>query len=121
MVSIHVNWYLGALVGACTDLVQVLQFQTLLLAALVSTAAALTVPAVKPALEATAVVLPRAACVYYCGSVCYWQEDIDEALAQGYKDLKSGSAPGESWGSFFFLVSQLPKYISIQVSDQLIV
>lgn len=35
----------------------------------------------------------RAECVYYCGSVCYWQEDIDEALEQGYGYYKSGSAP----------------------------
>lgn len=35
-----------------------------------------------------------ATCVYTCGTVCYWQEDVDEALAQGYKDYKSGSSPG---------------------------
>ncbi|KAK9413295.1 putative Ribonuclease/ribotoxin [Seiridium unicorne] len=33
----------------------------------------------------------RASCVYHCGSVCYWQEDIDEALAKGYSLEKSGS------------------------------
>ncbi|KAF3018822.1 hypothetical protein G7054_g9615 [Neopestalotiopsis clavispora] len=33
----------------------------------------------------------RATCVYHCGSVCYWQEDIDEALAKGYSLQKSGS------------------------------
>ncbi|RKU44021.1 hypothetical protein DL546_004058 [Coniochaeta pulveracea] len=36
----------------------------------------------------------RATCVYKCGSVCYWQEDIDEALAKGYSLLKSGSTLG---------------------------
>ncbi|KAH8881979.1 ribonuclease-domain-containing protein, partial [Thozetella sp. PMI_491] len=33
----------------------------------------------------------RASCVYYCGSVCYWQSDIDAALAKGYGLYKSGS------------------------------
>jgi hypothetical protein len=26
----------------------------------------------------------RELCVYICGTVCYWQEDIDEAVTQGY-------------------------------------
>ncbi|KAL7784554.1 Ribonuclease/ribotoxin [Trichoderma ceciliae] len=29
-------------------------------------------------------------CVYTCGSVCYWQSDIDAALAKGYGLFKSG-------------------------------
>ncbi|UKZ74342.1 hypothetical protein TrVFT333_002007 [Trichoderma virens FT-333] len=33
----------------------------------------------------------RAACVYTCGSVCYWQSDIDDALSAGYSLYKSGS------------------------------
>ncbi|KAH6626682.1 guanyl-specific ribonuclease [Chaetomium sp. MPI-SDFR-AT-0129] len=33
-----------------------------------------------------------AACVYTCGSVCYWQEDIDAALAKGSQLQQSGSA-----------------------------
>ncbi|PTB70304.1 ribonuclease-domain-containing protein [Trichoderma citrinoviride] len=32
----------------------------------------------------------RAACVYTCGSVCYWQSDIDAALSKGYSLYKSG-------------------------------
>jgi hypothetical protein len=36
----------------------------------------------------------RATCVYTCGSVCYWQEDIDEARAAGYKQLKAGTTLG---------------------------
>ncbi|KAF2657767.1 ribonuclease-domain-containing protein, partial [Lophiostoma macrostomum CBS 122681] len=36
----------------------------------------------------------RASCVYTCGSVCYWQEDIDEAVAAGYKQLKAGTTLG---------------------------
>ncbi|KOS19313.1 Guanyl-specific ribonuclease N1 [Escovopsis weberi] len=32
----------------------------------------------------------RAACVYTCGSVCYWQSDIDAARAQGFGLLSSG-------------------------------
>ncbi|KAK3326118.1 guanyl-specific ribonuclease [Apodospora peruviana] len=31
----------------------------------------------------------RATCVYTCGSVCYWQEDIDEALTKGYSLYES--------------------------------
>ncbi|ORY68374.1 Ribonuclease/ribotoxin [Pseudomassariella vexata] len=38
----------------------------------------------------------RATCVYHCGSVCYWQEDIDEARAQGYKYLKAGTTVGSN-------------------------
>lgn len=37
----------------------------------------------------------RAVCVYHCGTVCYWQEDIDEALAKGYSLYKSGSTLGK--------------------------
>ncbi|KAJ9130530.1 hypothetical protein NKR23_g12151 [Pleurostoma richardsiae] len=33
----------------------------------------------------------RATCVYTCGSVCYWQSDIDDALAKGYSLYQSGS------------------------------
>ncbi|KAI8634700.1 ribonuclease-domain-containing protein [Xylariaceae sp. FL1651] len=40
------------------------------------------------------VVDKRATCVYYCGSVCYWQEDIDEAVAQGYNYYKKGTTVG---------------------------
>ncbi|KAL6856635.1 ribonuclease domain-containing protein [Trichoderma novae-zelandiae] len=32
----------------------------------------------------------RASCVYTCGSVCYWQSDIDAALAKGYSLYESG-------------------------------
>ncbi|KAK5989376.1 Guanyl-specific ribonuclease N1 [Cladobotryum mycophilum] len=34
----------------------------------------------------------RASCVYTCGSVCYWQTDIDDALAKGYSLYSSGDA-----------------------------
>lgn len=37
----------------------------------------------------------RASCVRYCGSVCYWQDDIDAALAQGYKYYKAGTTVGK--------------------------
>ncbi|KAK1762725.1 Ribonuclease/ribotoxin [Phialemonium atrogriseum] len=33
----------------------------------------------------------RASCVYTCGSVCYWQSDIDDALAKGYSLHQSGA------------------------------
>lgn len=66
------------------------QFKLLILAA-VGAAALATPEAAEPRDVA---VVERATCVYTCGSVCYWQEDIDEALAQGYKYLKAGSAPG---------------------------
>lgn len=36
----------------------------------------------------------RATCVYHCGSVCYWQEDIDEALSKGVSLHNSGSTLG---------------------------
>ncbi|KAH6658068.1 Ribonuclease/ribotoxin [Truncatella angustata] len=42
--------------------------------------------------DVEAVAEKRATCVYTCGTVCYWQEDIDEALAKGYSLEKSGSA-----------------------------
>ncbi|CAK7233493.1 hypothetical protein SCUCBS95973_008611, partial [Sporothrix curviconia] len=32
----------------------------------------------------------RDTCVYTCGSVCYWQTDIDAALAKGYSLYQSG-------------------------------
>ncbi|KAH6607128.1 hypothetical protein Trco_003441 [Trichoderma cornu-damae] len=39
----------------------------------------------------SAVVDKRAnTCVYTCGSVCYWQSDIDAALAKGYSLYQSG-------------------------------
>jgi len=51
------------------------------------------------AATASAAALPaevkRASCVYTCGSVCYWQEDIDAALAKGYSLYKSGDDVGE--------------------------
>ncbi|KAL1870001.1 hypothetical protein VTK73DRAFT_2844 [Phialemonium thermophilum] len=36
----------------------------------------------------------RASCVYTCGSVCYWQSDIDDALQKGYSLLESGQTLG---------------------------
>lgn len=63
----------------------------LLVVAAVGAAAVATPEAAEPR---DAAVVERATCVYTCGTVCYWQEDIDEALAEGYKDLKAGSAPG---------------------------
>lgn len=38
----------------------------------------------------------RDACVYTCGSVCYWQTDIDAALAEGYSLYQSKKTLGES-------------------------
>ncbi|KAI0018538.1 ribonuclease-domain-containing protein [Xylariomycetidae sp. FL0641] len=38
----------------------------------------------------------RDSCVYYCGSVCYWQEDIDEAVAQGYSLQQAGDTVGDN-------------------------
>ena len=29
-------------------------------------------------------------CVYICGSVCYWQSDIDAAVSRGYELYSSG-------------------------------
>lgn len=69
------------------------QLKALILATVGVVASAASLPAVE--VRATEVEA-RASCVYYCGSVCYWQEDIDEALKQGYADYKSGSAPGKS-------------------------
>ncbi|KAL1890170.1 hypothetical protein Sste5346_008464 [Sporothrix stenoceras] len=39
-------------------------------------------------------VAARDTCVYTCGSVCYWQSDIDAALAKGYSLYQSGSTLG---------------------------
>ncbi|CAN8106508.1 unnamed protein product [Discula destructiva] len=38
----------------------------------------------------------RAPCAYTCGSVCYWQSDVDEAVAQGYNYYKSGQQVGSN-------------------------
>lgn len=48
-------------------------------------------------LGAIAVAAPlaqKSSCVYTCGSVCYWQNDIDAALNQGYQDLQDDNSPG---------------------------
>lgn len=45
------------------------------------------------AVTTSAAVIPleeRATCVYTCGSVCYWQSDITDALNKGYSLEKSG-------------------------------
>ncbi|KAH8909239.1 ribonuclease-domain-containing protein [Coniochaeta sp. PMI_546] len=53
------------------------------------------VSAVSVSVSAAAVDLQRkATCVYHCGSICYWQSDIDAALAKGYSLYKSGSTLG---------------------------
>ncbi|KAL1406617.1 hypothetical protein Q8F55_008323 [Vanrija albida] len=36
----------------------------------------------------------RAACATRCATQCYWQSDIDEAVAQGYSLLQSGEVAG---------------------------
>ncbi|KAH9900434.1 ribonuclease-domain-containing protein [Xylariomycetidae sp. FL2044] len=38
----------------------------------------------------------RQECVYTCGSVCYWQEDIDEAVDAGYSLYESGDTLGDN-------------------------
>ncbi|KAI1333859.1 extracellular guanyl-specific ribonuclease [Xylariaceae sp. FL0016] len=38
----------------------------------------------------------RDECVYYCGDVCYWQVDIDDAVDQGYSLYKSGDTVGDN-------------------------
>lgn len=38
----------------------------------------------------------RETCVYTCGSTCYWQSDVDEAVAQGYSDYKNGVEVGSN-------------------------
>ncbi len=42
----------------------------------------------------TAPINNRDACIYTCGGVCYWQTDIDAALAQGYSLYESGQTLG---------------------------
>ncbi|KAI1847911.1 hypothetical protein JX265_001917 [Neoarthrinium moseri] len=64
--------------------------KVLLISAL--SAISVTARAVDLAERETVDLVERADCVYTCGSVCYWQEDIDEALAKGYSLQKSGSA-----------------------------
>ncbi len=59
----------------------------------------LSVPAALLLLLASAVTAAplldeRASCVYSCGSVCYWQADIDAALAKGYSMYQSGDTAG---------------------------
>lgn len=54
------------------------------------------VSAVSVTVSAAAIDLQKkATCVYHCGSVCYWQSDIDDALAKGYSLYKSGSTLGK--------------------------
>ncbi|KAI1486129.1 guanyl-specific ribonuclease T1 [Biscogniauxia mediterranea] len=38
----------------------------------------------------------RQSCVATCGTVCYWQEDIDEAVAAGYKLHQEGQTVGSN-------------------------
>lgn len=48
-----------------------------------------------PSISATVVELEtRGTCVYYCGSTCYWQSDIDAALNQGYTYFEEGETVG---------------------------
>lgn len=49
-----------------------------------------------PGLVSSAPVETRDTCVYTCGSVCYWQTDIDAALAKGYSLYESGETLGRS-------------------------
>ncbi|KAK3937698.1 ribonuclease-domain-containing protein [Diplogelasinospora grovesii] len=67
-----------------------------LVLALVSAAAvsARAIPAEAAAAAAAEHLEERATCVYTCGSVCYWQSDITDALNQGYSDYESGTTPG---------------------------
>ncbi|KAI6092390.1 fusion gene containing ompA-signal peptide/RNase T1 [Hypoxylon rubiginosum] len=39
-------------------------------------------------------IAPREDCVATCGSVCYWQSDIDAAVQKGYSLYKSGQTLG---------------------------
>ncbi|XXH04817.1 hypothetical protein Hte_011239 [Hypoxylon texense] len=39
-------------------------------------------------------VVPREDCVATCGSVCYWQSDIDAAVKKGYSLYQSGQTLG---------------------------
>lgn len=47
-------------------------------------------------LPATPVVSDRATCAYTCGTVCYWQSDVDEAVAQGYGYYVDGQQVGSN-------------------------
>jgi hypothetical protein len=38
----------------------------------------------------------RQTCAYTCGTVCYWQEDLDEAVTQGYGYYKDDTQVGRS-------------------------
>ncbi|KAK7753476.1 hypothetical protein SLS62_004551 [Diatrype stigma] len=38
----------------------------------------------------------REDCVATCGTVCYWQSDIDDAVAAGYKLFKAGDTVGDN-------------------------
>lgn len=55
----------------------------------------LIVSALSVAGVAARAVEQRATCVYTCGSVCYWQSDIDDALAKGYSLYKSGDTEND--------------------------
>lgn len=48
------------------------------------------------ALAVPSTVVARASCVEYCGSVCYWQSDIDAALNKGYSLYKEGETVGSN-------------------------
>lgn len=38
----------------------------------------------------------RETCAYTCGTVCYWQSDVDDAVAQGYGYYKDGQQVGSN-------------------------
>ncbi|KAL9110096.1 MAG: hypothetical protein Q9227_005289 [Pyrenula ochraceoflavens] len=42
----------------------------------------------------------RQSCVDTCGSVCYWQSDIDDALQKGYSLEQSGGKAGTGSGAY---------------------
>lgn len=49
------------------------------------------------AASASAAALPvaRETCAYQCASVCYYQSDIDAAVAKGYELYQEGALAGE--------------------------
>ncbi len=49
----------------------------------------------------------RAPCVYTCGSVCYWQSDINEALDEAFSLFQSGDTMGTSLHSRIYMMALL--------------
>ncbi|KAI3337006.1 ribonuclease-domain-containing protein [Xylariaceae sp. AK1471] len=71
-------------------------FGSKILPVVLATLSAVTVSVLATAVDVGVGVDKRQSCVYTCGTVCYWQEDIDEAVTQGYGYYKADTQVGDN-------------------------